>query len=438
MALTAEGADDFDQRRPATYPHPKDMTQYGHASPGVMHPPLRDRALSRPGETALPRENADGSGLRQRLLPVTVTGGAARPAPSDRPGMDGRAGLFWRLQLVGWGTAGMCVFFLLAETLGPRNAAFVALVRSFFGITVTCGLHLVYLRVPWRRMRPWALLPGVAVLCVGLGAAESGLCRHLLFLQLRETIAPDLLPMLERIGALARSGSYFGWSLLYFIIRIWNDSVEARLHAVRSEAAASAAELRQLQAQVNPHFLFNALNSIMAEKDDSHAVEKITGELAGYLRYALRVQDGFAPLGAELDQMERYLRIEKSRFEERFAWQIEADASARAVRVPAALVQPLLENACKYGRRTSPRLLDVRITAGLSEGNLRITVANTGHWLDFDPARSHGIGLANLRRRLELLSRGRARLLQSAEDGRVFVTVIWPPDGEILARKEAA
>ncbi|RRJ96169.1 sensor histidine kinase [Opitutaceae bacterium TAV4] len=378
------------------------MTHTSQASPGVMLPPLH----------APPPP-----------LPFS--------ARFDQPGMEGRAGLFWRLQLAGWSTVGVCIFFLTLETFGAPTAAFLGLVRAAFGLTITTGLHALYRRLPLRRMRPWVLLPGVAALCLILGATETALCKHFILLQPRSHVAPGILPLFERIGILARSGSFFGWSLLYFIIRIWNDSIAARLHAAHCEAAASAAELRQLQAQVNPHFLFNALNSILAEKDDARSVEKITGELADYLRHALRsTPDNCAPLGSELDQLERYLRIEKSRFEERFTWRIEASPAARATPVPAALVQPLLENACKYGRHTSEHTLDVRISARLDNDALRIAVSNTGRWLAPGSAPPHGtgLGLANLRRRLELLSHGRARLDSGESDGHVIVSVAWPLD----------
>jgi len=360
--------------------------------------------------------------LMQSFLEGANADGARLDAPGSRLG----GALFWRLQLTGWGFIGVGGFLLWMGVLGAENAAYAALARAASGIAFTCLLREIYRRVPWREVSPWLLLAGVFVLCIFAGVADTALAKHFVFSRIRADVPVEAKPVLERFGLLMRCGSFFGWSVLYFAIIFWQESVGSALRAARLEAAARTAELRQLQAQVNPHFLFNALNAILAEKDNAPAVERIAGELADYLRHALRAQEDFAPLGVELDLIERYLRVEKSRFEERLVYAIEADAAARAEPVPAALVQPLLENACKYGRRTGPRILHVHIAARLAGDSLVIEVTNTGRWLETPPADSHGIGLSNLRRRLELLSRGRARLEHSGARGHVTVTVTWP------------
>ena len=196
------------------------------------------------------------------------------------------------------------------------------------------------------------------------------------------------------------------------------ETADTRLTLARNEAAARTSELRQLRAQVNPHFLFNALNSILAEKDRPAAVESITQELAEYLRFSLRPSGEYYFLGEELDALQRYMRVEKARFEEKLVYEISASPEARQVRVPVVTVQPLLENAMKYGRRTSALPLHVRITAEVSGGFMRLVVANSGRWVEAEPARTDGgIGLANLARRLELLYGGRARLDTSSSCG---------------------
>lgn len=287
-----------------------------------------------------------------RLLHVLLD----EPPP---PGGDGparrSAPLFWRLQLTGWSLVAVVGTLMWTSVFGFADAAYLSSVRALCGFVGTSLLRELYRVARWRRIPAPVLLAGVALLSLAMGLAETSLCRHLVFVSVRSRLVPELMPSLERIGLLLRCGSFFVWSILYFAILLWRESAGAALRAARLEAAARTAELRQLQAQVNPHFLFNALNTIVAQKDDAGAVEKTTGELADYLRHALRAQDDFVSLGAELDLLERYLRIEKARFEERLLYAIEADSAARATPVPVALVQPLLENACKHGRRTGPR-----------------------------------------------------------------------------------
>jgi len=235
------------------------------------------------------------------------------------------------------------------------------------------------------------------------------------------------------MGVLLRWCLLLIWSLLYFGIKLWLEASEAKLRAAESEAAARTSELRQLRAQVNPHFLFNALNSVLAEKDNASAVEQITQELAAYLRFSLRPAGNFQTLGEELDALEHYLRVEKARFEEKLEYVIDAKPEARRVRVPVATVQPLLENAMKYGRQTSPLPLRVSLTAtwDAAAEELRLTVRNSGRWLEFDPERSGGIGLANLGRRLELLFGTEARLTHGSGDGWVWVEVRVPVTAKV-------
>jgi LytS/YehU family sensor histidine kinase len=170
------------------------------------------------------------------------------------------------------------------------------------------------------------------------------------------------------------------------------------------------AEARRLTAQLNPHFLLNSLNAILAEKNNPAMVEAITQSLADFLVFSLRQGSGLAPLGTELHALESYLAVEKIRFEERLEYAIAADETARAVAVPTALVLPLLENAIKYGQATSPLPLRLHISARLDPDSLVIEVANSGTWVEKGDLSGAGIGLANLNRRLELFYPGLARL----------------------------
>lgn len=108
-----------------------------------------------------------------------------------------------------------------------------------------------------------------------------------------------------------------------------------------------------LRARINPYFLFNARNAILAEAAKPQRVIAITHSLADYLRFSLAQTSGLHPLGDEVDALESYLRVEQIRFEERLEYGFSVDEAARCQVVPGALVQPLLENAVKYGPRTS-------------------------------------------------------------------------------------
>lgn len=352
--------------------------------------------------------------------------------------------LFWMLQAAGWTLVGLLSLYPLLQIFEPLAIAVIMMLRVGSGILCSTGLRHLYRRLRWQEWRWWRLMAGVFIFCIAVGTLDSVLTHSLAGvalagLSLGSDQPPQVHSFVLLMGVLLRSAIYVIWSLLYFGIKLWMETAEVKLRAAETEATARTSELRQLRAQVNPHFLFNALNSILAEKDDAAAVERITQELAEYLRFSLRPAGDYQALGDELDALEHYLRVEKARFEEKLIYTIMAEPGARGTRVPVATVLPLLENAMKYGRHTSPVPLYIRITAVLDTALsvLRLTVANTGRWLEFDPARSHGIGLSNLRRRLELLFDGDAKLSHTVEDGWVRVEVVLPtaPAGK---RHEAA
>jgi LytS/YehU family sensor histidine kinase len=124
--------------------------------------------------------------------------------------------------------------------------------------------------------------------------------------------------------------------------------------------------------------------------------------------------------------MENYLQVEKIRFEEKLRFRIDADEEARVFVVPRQLVQPLLENAIKYGQQTSPMPLSIRIEAQITGDRLHLTVENTGSWVEPSASSGMGIGISNLRRRLELLYGDRASLTHKHSPQRVQSMVTLP------------
>jgi hypothetical protein len=231
----------------------------------------------------------------------------------------------------------------------------------------------------------------------------------------------------------------FGWSLIRLGLQYNTALREQRETALRAVAAARDAQLRMLAYQLNPHFLFNTLNSIRAliNEDGQRAREMVTA-LSGYLRYALVERPlHVALLEEEVASVRGYLAIEQVRFEERLDARVEIDPDTLRCEVPAFLLNPLVENALKHGAPSAAGApLVLRVEARLVEPDrLRLVVENTGQWVGEKTAHSArdggddlpgGLGLANVRARLAALHPAEHRIEIEQADGRVRVVVELP------------
>jgi sensor histidine kinase YesM len=335
--------------------------------------------------------------------------------------------LFWLLQSVGW-CAMMLVALGILRSPGGDLAQFI-LFRSVFGFLVTAFLLRPILRHLWKRYvaTPSWLIPSLIGSVVLFGSADAYGSLWIFNIISRLQVNDETSRIFVNSSLTLRCGIYALWVSLYISINHFIDTAREQLRLAQLETETRESELQLLRAQVNPHFLFNALNTILAVAEEPQRVSETTHALADYLRFSLAQNSELHPLGKELDALENYLRVEKIRFEERLEYTLEADEAVRCQLVPGALVQPLLENAIKYGQCTSPPPLRVTICAQMrADGGLLLVVENSGHWVEPGRSGSTGIGLANLRRRLELLYGDRAMLSIETTAHRVCVRVELP------------
>lgn len=218
------------------------------------------------------------------------------------------------------------------------------------------------------------------------------------------------------------------WMILYLAITTFRRSREVQRSEMQMKLALSNAELRALEAQVNPHFLFNCLNSIrgMICENPAQAQDMIT-RLANILRYNLQKdRDHTVPLASEIEAVSDYLALESIRFEDRLRVHLELDGKVRESMVPPMLLQTLVENAIKHGVEEVTAGGDLFIRAALEGNVLRIEVENAGGLGDPRPG-STQIGLTNARERLRLLYGEHASLqLDARGSGRVAATILIP------------
>ena len=330
------------------------------------------------------------------------------------------------LHLGGWVLYGV-VYYLLLRPYQPFGDLLwkQTLIAAGAGGLLSAGLGVAYRALGVRRWHPVA---------EGSTALVGSVAVGLLWYQIKAWgvdwvnpfIAPITIPGFFRPeGSLLSTGPAFPlimlvWSGFYLsIAHWWREQTEAR-RRLEADAEAQRAQLRALRYQLNPHFFFNALNTIGALADENPSrVKEAVRELSGFLRYTLLDDEALAvPLRDEIAAAEHYLAVEKIRFEDDLQITVEvSDETGRQV-VPSFLVLPLVENAIKHGQRTSPDPLHVHLRGTRTDDALTITVANTGHWRETsaDEEGTH-TGLDNVRARLEAQYPGQHRFALTDEDG---------------------
>lgn len=337
--------------------------------------------------------------------------------------------LFWLLQIGGWLLVmPISLSMSLLVFSDPGTILLFTVGRQIFGFGLSLILWRYYVRWPATNFQIVRHAVKVALACALASLVDAALTE----LCVQAFHLPALPPLAARGALFSRFAMYVAWSALYFAIRWEIESRNTELRLARAEAANREAELQRLRAQINPHFLFNALGSIIGQAETNPpAVAPLTHAIADYLRYSLTHGTHQAPLGEELTAMASYLQVETATLGPgRLDWSIQALDDVRLAVVPTALVQPLIENALKYGPRSSPRPLRLRVSARLEGSEIVVAVENSGTWLARAPGEkapeSTGIGLNNVRRRLELLCGPAARLETTTPEGHVRVEVRLP------------
>ncbi|MCF8223661.1 MAG: histidine kinase [Bacteroidales bacterium] len=229
-----------------------------------------------------------------------------------------------------------------------------------------------------------------------------------------------------RIGAGAFM--YAVITLTYYLIILIENISRKNMKEAKLENMLKETELMMLRSQINPHFLFNSLNSISSLTiSDATKAREMVIKLSEFMRYALsKKEDRTVTLETELKNLRLYLEIEKVRFGERLVLEEKYDKESLAVRIPNMILQPLYENAIKHGVYESTEAVSIKLEAKRVNGAIEISIVN-----DFDPdsipAGGTGTGLNNVRRRLELYYGHRASL-QTHKGNNIFTAKLHIPE----------
>lgn len=327
------------------------------------------------------------------------------------PFFENKNRAFWNLQAAGWGGA-----FILrsASAIAGRQEwdfVIITLIEMITGFSISLILAVIYRHL--MQLRPILLWTGAsAALIVAVGVLT------IIDAWVITLYRPDRTTGFAQLflGILIYPLTLLGaWSALYFAINFFLKIEQQADHLLRLEAQAANAQLAMLRYQLNPHFLFNTLNSIstLVLLKQTEPANAMLTRLSAFLRHTLVAQPtGTVTVAQEVENLKLYLDIERMRFEERLRTSFRISHEAAEGRLPSLLLQPLVENAIKYAVSPQEEGAKISLIAQRIGARLRIEVSDTGPGpgaagpltaadLSARAKISIGVGLVNIRNRLE-------------------------------------
>jgi sensor histidine kinase YesM len=339
--------------------------------------------------------------------------------------------LYWLAQIIGW-TSYVALLMLATYANNPEKldlklvANLFALI--FFGITCTHIMRIFYFKMHWLDLRLAPLLPrvllGALVTSLSISATTTTFS---ILIDAKEVETLTFLNIVIHVFSILVLVVF--WNSIYFTYHFFQKSRKQELNNVTLEASRNEIELKNLRSQLNPHFLFNSLNSIRALIDLEPAKAKVSvTTLSNLLRKSLILgKENWVPLNEELEMVSNYLELEKIRFEERLEVKWNLDESLSDFQIPPFSMQMLVENAIKHGISNLVNGGVITIETRRMEGVVLIAVSNTGELQEQSEEESTGagIGLENTKRRLALQFKGAAAFELIQKDNEVVAQLIF-------------
>jgi len=342
---------------------------------------------------------------------------------------------FWLVNTVGWFIFIFVYTFLLSPQVLLQSWSFFInnTVQWISGYFLTIGLRAIYKNYKYREKSILRVLGFILFYSI-IFSLLFFIAAHIIFFTLDPSNIDKYFDTVFSYEFIAgRTASTVlplitSWSLLYFGIKFWFDWTQEHDRAEKLDLLAQSAQLQMLRYQVNPHFLFNSFSSLRALiRTNQVKAEEMVSQLSEFYRYSLTIKNNTeVPLIEEIEAIEHYFEIEKIRFGDKLEYYVTIDSLAEEYPVPCFLIHPLVENAIKYGMKTSNLPLIIKIDAFVKNDNLIIYVANSGRW--FKDSRNNNIqstktGLYNIRSRLEYSFPDNYKMDITEEDGFVKVTI---------------
>ena len=338
--------------------------------------------------------------------------------------------IYWVCQIVGWSLFGFANILAYSFIRNHLNLTDILgeILQILFYIGSTHFLRYLIKKGNWVTVTPLKLIPMALFADLVLGMSNY---LYLLFIS---HLLGILIPSVELnsinilLGILGPTVMYLLWSLIYFTFHYFQQNNKS----LKYEAVINEIELNHLKSQLNPHFIFNALNSIRGLVDENPIKSKsaIT-RLSNILRNSLSMdKKKLIDFEEEIAIVRDYLELESIRYEERLNVTYDIQLETKSIKVPPMMMQTLVENGIKHGIAQLKYGGEIRIQAQMVKNNLMINIRNSGQYIN-GKVSNDGYGLINTKKRLELIYGDSAKLVISNENKEMVLTEIVIPRLEI-------
>lgn len=339
--------------------------------------------------------------------------------------MSKKNNIYWTCQFVGWTLyAAINLFFFKLSYNTNFKDILLFLIWLPLGITITHAYRFIVLKYNILKVNLFFQIPIIIV---------SSLMMSILFFIINIGIVNLFSHTSEQIDLLAATSKILSlvlifiiWSVIYFGFHFFDNYKKTEIQNLRLEANTKEVELNKLKSQLNPHFMFNSMNSIRALVDEDPKKAKVAiTQLSNILRNTLMMhKNKFITLEEELVLVKDYLELEHIRFEERLNYNFDIDPNTLTLNVPPMMVQTLVENGIKHGISKYPEGGSISIITLKSENGFEIEIINTGQ-LNTNIKSDSGVGVENTTNRLELLFGKKASFsLKNLDDKNVISKII--------------
>ncbi len=345
-----------------------------------------------------------------------------------------RTAVYWLCQVSGWSLYTLFVWLIFSfadsESCG-QGWIYTTISASIIGLPITHVFRMITHRYCWLEFTPIKLVGCVVVATIIMSLMLALFSEQLASSAFQTTMFNSNVDKL--IFVLNWFIRMFLWSALYFGIHFFERFRQAEIEKWKLEACLKDSELAALKSQMNPHFLFNALNTIRElTLENPHKAMQAMTQLASILRYSLRsAETQTVPLRDEMKVVQEYLALESLRFEKRLNVVVDVDEQTLDMPIPPLIVQTLVENAIKHGIAELPKGGTVSVQAHFKDNTLEIVILNTGqiaqHKLSENKQASQNIGITNTRERLSLLFGEKASLSLKNENSSTVEAKITVP-----------